>query len=304
MYHVIEDEFMYVRAKENDEFENLLSDLCSNGFRYYSVEPERRVQKKEKTEIIEHELYIKYGEDVFYEDVEEIIKSHNKTVTTYSEINLIAKYFIVFGNARDGKYGKYIDSPVIYTPKDIIGEFGTFEDAWEAYEDFCKNYDGRRPVTIFAEIYTLDIDEEDVLVCYDVYDTWLRKYDEIYAIVSAKVTHMAKDGNEIWCVLKNNMYEYRSFDKAQVALDILKTIYDEEYPDELSDSTKEKYKEVFEVGLIDAFQDPFSALESIYDIVNVIPVLVKESYSRDENGVAKLVKKEIIDFVIKEELKD
>ncbi|MBE6784206.1 MAG: hypothetical protein E7536_09395 [Ruminococcaceae bacterium] len=298
MYHVIEDEFMYVRANENDEFENLLSDLRSNGFRYYSVEPERRFQKKEKTEIIEHELYIKYGEGDFYEDVEEIIKSHNKTVTTYSEINLIAKYFVVFGDRRDGKY---IDSPVIYTPKDIIGEFGTFEDAWEAYEDFCKNYDGRRPVTIFAEIYTLDIDEEDVLVCYDVYDTWLRKYDEIYAIVSAKVTHMAKDGNEIWCVLKNNMYEYRSCDKAQAAFDILKTVYEEEYP-ELSDSTKEIYKENFEVGLIDDFQDPFSALESIYDIVNVIPVLVKESYNRDENGVAKLVKKEIIDFVKKYDL--
>lgn len=282
--------FMRIDAKENDVYKKLLSELKENEISVYSVEPERLFIKNKNIEIVTYPYYIKFDEDAC-EDIEELIEKYGDGIE-YSECNLIVKYFIAFGQPEDISRG---DSKVIYSDKDVIGKFDTFEEASAVHDSFNNNYSGLRPIVFFAEYYDLDADENEVLVCCEIIDNFANSCETAYAVVSANIIDNYSEEYGITCTLGEKLLEYGNLETAQEVFDVLKSIYSGEK--DLSELKTSPYREMIEIGMIANIQETLNLFYTEYEKLTCEPILVKEFYKLGDNCEMSLINKRIVDCI-------
>ncbi|MBR6646351.1 MAG: hypothetical protein IKL09_02410 [Clostridia bacterium] len=282
--------FIRIDAKENDVYKKLFSELKENEISVYSVEPERTFIKNKNIEIVTYPHYIRIDEDAC-EDIEELIEKYGDGIE-YSECNLIVKYFIAFGQPEDISRG---DSKVIYSDKDVIGKFDTFEEASAVHDSFNNNYSGLRPIVFFAEYYDLDADENEVLVCCEIIDNFANSCETAYAVVSANIIDNYSEEYGITCTLGEKLLEYDNLEEAQEIFSTLKSVYSGEK--DLSELEKDSCRAVIENGMIFNIQETLRLFSDKYVINTHEPVLVKSCYSREEGFGFNLISRQIVDCI-------
>lgn len=297
MYTSIDNRFVLVEGKENANFTKLISELHENNMTFYVVEPERKFSKEPLTETVSPRIVLDCDDDyLMFDEYEEILKKHKRTVRFYAKTLMRTKYLIVFSHAEN----------VHYSAKDIIGEYASFDEASLVFYKLEENYSGTRDIKLLEEIYLINDDDNDIMTFAGcgIIDEITRSYKETYSITSADYynSYSQISGNDygVICALNKKLLDYVNPEKAQKIFDIIKSAFEDIFEEEdfLSVFKEESTMQLIEDGMLVSVQETLNLLESIYKNSGLTIVLVKETYKKAAIGKKpELKKRQIIDCI-------
>lgn len=160
----VQNEFFMVNIYDENKFKSLVSELSEIKIPYY-IHEHSSEEKSAKT----YTVYIRYciDESLCLIEAEELFERFSNYNIT--EINLYSKYYVAFAKAENDEY---VDAPLIYNDDDVIIESDSFDEAAKAYDIVKKVYTGSKEVYLFAKLFDEDLENEDVLVCFDIIDSF------------------------------------------------------------------------------------------------------------------------------------
>lgn len=216
MDNIIKNGFIFVQATENDAFDALIADFIEEGLTYFLIESENTFNDLDKKESICHMIFIWYSLEHTYVDVEQILQKHSKTVTSYSECDIVIKYVIAYAETI---YDANMQCSMTYSEEDIIGKYNTYEEAEKAFEIVRRVYEGTEPIEFMDEYYYYDSYGKPFLICRMPIESCYVTPEETYVIALSEKEYKSA------CTLDKILFEYYSFEEAKEVFESLKLVF-------------------------------------------------------------------------------
>ncbi|MBQ7838274.1 MAG: hypothetical protein IJ395_06590 [Clostridia bacterium] len=181
---IFNDEFIFVRAIENDDFKALIDDLKEEEIGHIIIEPEIIFVKATSRKLVFNRLFIMSDPNLgrYYEEIEEILERHKDTVINYAKCIVEKKYFIAYAKAEYDEKGICL---IEYSKEDIIETYDTIDEAWKMFDVVCKVYKEKRTIEFFEECYYYDDYGKQYMLYRDPIEGCCYMSDEEYENLSA-----------------------------------------------------------------------------------------------------------------------